>query len=152
MPPNHTDDSRNNQKTKKNKPPMFHNISPNSFRIYIHYRMSQPFSNYFTPSNKYAPLRAIVGAVPVRAARREQSANPQKNSTSLVQDLCKLDLSSFTFLFHFFIYRIHNFRYISEKRLNALFLNRLKFCICMFTVILMRNPIPPIKQFFQNPF
>jgi hypothetical protein len=84
MPPNHTDDSRNKQKTKKNKPPMFHNISPNSFLIYIHYRMSRSFSNYFPPSNKYAPLGAIVGVVPVRAARREQSAKPQKNSPDVV--------------------------------------------------------------------
>lgn len=151
MPPNHADDSRNKQKTKKNKPPMFHNISPNSFFIYIHYRMSRSFSNYFTPSNKYAPLGTIVG--PSRSERPAANNRPNsKNPTDFVQTLCKLELSSFTFLFHFFVYRIHNFRYVSEKRLNALFLNRLKFCICMFTVILMRNPISPIKQFFQNPF
>lgn len=98
MPPNYTDDSKNKQKTKKNKPPMFHNISPNSFFIYIHYRMSRPFSNYFTPSNKYAPLGTVVGtvvgAVPVRAARREQSAILQKVQRILVQSLCKLTSST----------------------------------------------------------
>jgi len=40
--------------------------------------MSQPFSNYFTPSNKYAPTGAIVGAVPVRTARREQQPTRKK--------------------------------------------------------------------------
>ena len=43
-----------------------------------------------TPSNKYAPTEAIVGAVPVRAARREHQPTRKKIQRTLVQSLCKL--------------------------------------------------------------
>ncbi len=48
------------------------------------------FSLIFT----HAPLEAIVGAVLFKAARREQSAIPQKIQRTLVQTLCKLESPS----------------------------------------------------------
>lgn len=123
------------------------------FIFHLYSLQNEPaFLQLFYAIKQICPNRSHRRGRPGQDGPPRTAANPQKSSTSLVQDLCKLDLSPFTFLFHCFIYRIHNFRYVSEKRLNALFFNCLKFCIRMFTIILMRNPIPPIKQFFQNLF
>lgn len=43
-----------------------------------------PFDSIINTRKKNAPLGAIVGAVPVRAARRKQLAIPPKNSPDVV--------------------------------------------------------------------
>lgn len=48
----------------------------------------------FLKMTKKAPLGAIVGGVLFKAARREQSAIPQKIQRTLVQTLCKLESPS----------------------------------------------------------
>ena len=49
--------------------------------------------DYIINTCKNAPIGAIVGAVLFKAARREQSAIPKKNSKDIIQALCKLALS-----------------------------------------------------------